>query len=209
MSLTNCPECQKEISDLAESCPHCGVALKPKVKWYEKKPLVIFFLFLFCPVGIYGVWKSSQFGKKAKILITVGVAILLMIVASNEEPVTVAQVEQPHVTTPKVDAPEKWYVGGNLHQSNAIKWQNADYHNKLATSADIIAALWKDKKLIEKIQSRIFLPDDIKPFAKELVVFMDKATEKNPDPELNKKMFTNQKVNEMAVMGVIMMGWTK
>ena len=28
MALTKCPECEKEISDKAESCPHCGKALK-------------------------------------------------------------------------------------------------------------------------------------------------------------------------------------
>lgn len=28
MALINCPECGKEISDQAVSCPNCGVALK-------------------------------------------------------------------------------------------------------------------------------------------------------------------------------------
>lgn len=32
MSLVKCPECQKEISDTARSCPHCGY-LFPKMKF--------------------------------------------------------------------------------------------------------------------------------------------------------------------------------
>ena len=27
MALINCPECNREISDMAESCPHCGLPL--------------------------------------------------------------------------------------------------------------------------------------------------------------------------------------
>lgn len=29
MALIKCPECQKEVSDTAETCPHCGYRLKP------------------------------------------------------------------------------------------------------------------------------------------------------------------------------------
>ena len=36
MALINCPECQKEISDLATMCPNCGVAITPQ-NVYEKK----------------------------------------------------------------------------------------------------------------------------------------------------------------------------
>lgn len=38
MSLINCPECNKEISDSARKCPHCGYPLKEEVEViYEKK----------------------------------------------------------------------------------------------------------------------------------------------------------------------------
>ena len=28
MALIKCPECEKEVSDLAESCPNCGLNIK-------------------------------------------------------------------------------------------------------------------------------------------------------------------------------------
>ncbi len=28
MALIKCPECQREVSNLAETCPHCGYRLK-------------------------------------------------------------------------------------------------------------------------------------------------------------------------------------
>lgn len=34
MALTNCPECQKDVSDMAKICPHCGFKLK---KVFQKK----------------------------------------------------------------------------------------------------------------------------------------------------------------------------
>ena len=30
MALINCPECNKQVSDKAETCPHCGFRLKEK-----------------------------------------------------------------------------------------------------------------------------------------------------------------------------------
>jgi hypothetical protein len=30
VALINCPECNKEVSDKAEACPHCGCGIKPK-----------------------------------------------------------------------------------------------------------------------------------------------------------------------------------
>ena len=42
MALTKCPECQKEVSDTAETCPHCGYRLKkpaprPTIKYYNNR----------------------------------------------------------------------------------------------------------------------------------------------------------------------------
>lgn len=38
MSLINCPECGKEISDLAENCPNCGFPIKSNDSLYSNMP---------------------------------------------------------------------------------------------------------------------------------------------------------------------------
>ena len=48
MALIECNECKKEISDKAESCPHCGAPIKiaktqlPK-KWYQRTSVTLCF----------------------------------------------------------------------------------------------------------------------------------------------------------------------
>ena len=37
MSLTNCPECNKQLSKKAPTCPHCGHPIKPVVIEQTKK----------------------------------------------------------------------------------------------------------------------------------------------------------------------------
>ncbi|MCM1233354.1 MAG: zinc ribbon domain-containing protein [Ruminococcus flavefaciens] len=37
MALINCPECGNEVSDQADSCPHCGMTLKEA----QKQPINI------------------------------------------------------------------------------------------------------------------------------------------------------------------------
>lgn len=46
MSLINCPECQKEVSNKAAKCVHCGVTLnKPKRSFIGRVVKCIFILF--------------------------------------------------------------------------------------------------------------------------------------------------------------------
>ena len=41
--LVNCPECSANVSDKAETCPHCGVGLNASSQIYEKEAHVPFF----------------------------------------------------------------------------------------------------------------------------------------------------------------------
>ena len=41
MAMINCPECGKEISDNAKSCPNCGYSLKKSFKKKSKKGIFI------------------------------------------------------------------------------------------------------------------------------------------------------------------------
>jgi hypothetical protein len=69
--------------------------------------------------------------------------------------------------------------------------------------------MWADKSFKPTIQNRISSVDDYKPWAEQLVIFIDNATRAHEDPVRNHQMFVNQKVAEIATMGFIMMEWTK
>ncbi len=59
MALINCPECGKEISDLAKYCPNCGFQIKREEKDFRKKLvlmlglafIIVFGVILFIVVG--------------------------------------------------------------------------------------------------------------------------------------------------------------
>ncbi|WP_252238860.1 hypothetical protein [Clostridium sp. VAP51] len=49
------------------------------MKWYEKTWVIILFLIFFFPVGLYLVWKHSEFSKKTKIIITAVILVVAII----------------------------------------------------------------------------------------------------------------------------------
>ncbi|WP_286985963.1 hypothetical protein [Halomonas sp.] len=100
-----------------------------------------------------------------------------------------------------------WYEGGSLHAESALAWQDADYENKLATAGDMIATAFSQGMLKDSIASKINGMDDIRSLAEELVNQLDEAFSPEEDPDLNRQLFANQKVNETAVMVLMMMGW--
>ena len=63
MAIVNCKECGKEISDMAQTCPHCGVVLKKDTYTKEiltAKKVAIFLITILILVVIYffitGYW---------------------------------------------------------------------------------------------------------------------------------------------------------
>ena len=54
MALINCPECNKEVSDKAEICPHCGYKL-PK-----QEPM---FQGVYCPKCLKASWTKDGIGE--------------------------------------------------------------------------------------------------------------------------------------------------
>ena len=93
MALIKCPECGKEISDKARSCPHCGNPIRrngmadsdasfhsmstseKSKKFYEKGWFCILMLILFFPVGLFLMWKYKIFSQTVRTIITVFIAI--------------------------------------------------------------------------------------------------------------------------------------
>lgn len=52
MAMIDCPECNKQLSDLAKSCPHCGApAIKKKAVKKPTSPIVVFAMALMA-IGI-------------------------------------------------------------------------------------------------------------------------------------------------------------
>ena len=103
----------------------------------------------------------------------------------------------------------KWYEGGTLHNKSALEWQLASTDNKLASCADFTARIWKTGSFKPSIATQISTVDDLRPYAQELVEFLDAAFQPDPDPAENRKIFANQKVSESAAAGMILLGWNE
>ena len=70
-----CQKCGNQIDDGAPTCPHCGYKIA------NKKPLmstgiVILWLILFFPVGLYFMWAKTDWAKAAKVCVSVFFALM-------------------------------------------------------------------------------------------------------------------------------------
>lgn len=79
MALIKCPECGKEVSDKASSCPNCGYKLQEinQIKVSEKVPLVVSIFYIIC-VFIYAndyLWNTSSI-----IMLIVGMALICLMI---------------------------------------------------------------------------------------------------------------------------------
>ncbi|RUR27716.1 hypothetical protein [Vreelandella nanhaiensis] len=104
-------------------------------------------------------------------------------------------------------AQANWYEGGTLHEASALEWQQATDGNKLATAGDLFAVLMQNGYITSSITSQIKGVSDLRRFSQELANQLDDAFQPDPDPEENRRLFANQKVNESAVLIMTMMGW--
>lgn len=157
---------------------------------------------------------------KKGIYITLGVLFGLAVIGSfmeDEQPSSeqvqpqkeLVRAEDAGTSKPVYDSePErKWYEGGTLHQASALDWQVADYENKLATAADFVSGAYSNEMFNDEIMRSINNMADMRYIAEELVVQLDDAMAIDDDPELNRQMYTNQEVNAVAVMVMIIAGW--
>ena len=73
MALVNCPECDKEISDKALMCPHCGLAFGGRLFGYEyRSQKELFGLPLVHVVLGYGINSMTGKPRVAKGIIAIG-----------------------------------------------------------------------------------------------------------------------------------------
>jgi len=119
MALIDCPECGKQVSDSAPSCPHCGYLITKG----EAEPAYVF------PKKEN---KISALGWAGIILV-----VLLLILALRN---CGGSSDDSNKTTYSQKSPTKeWYEGGTLHKAKIADWKKATYRNKLATCADFMA----------------------------------------------------------------------
>lgn len=95
-----CSRCQKEVGD-AKFCPDCGspttdnstpannMQLTPATpppkqenKWYRQPGGIILLLIFFFPVGLYLMWKYTNWSKNAKIVVSAIIGVFVIISAA-------------------------------------------------------------------------------------------------------------------------------
>lgn len=118
----------------------------------------------------------------------VGITILVGILASNGG--GSGGSKSRSAAPPKPPGPSKWYEGGTLHKVTSQEWHKASYRNRLATSADFIAAS-KTASNMSELRKR----------AEELEQCITEGTD---GIDLN-----NLKVSEVAATCTILLGYTK
>src|SRR5262245_46481899 len=89
----------------------------------------------------------------------------------------------------------QWYSGGTLQAANGLAWQTADANNRLATAADIVAALAKggDTNLTSQTV------EDLRPYAEQLAACITEATQT--------KAAATVPVQDIAALCVVSMQW--
>lgn len=103
MALIKCPKCGKEFSSFAKACPKCGYINEPnekeeilrdkKTAW-SKTSVCIIALIVFCPAGIFLMWKYKKFNKVIRIIIT-AFFIMAMLGAFSDESTEEKPKENP------------------------------------------------------------------------------------------------------------------
>ena len=72
-----------------------------KPRWYDNKTVVVVWLILFCPVGLYALWKNRSFTVKTKWILT-GVVVLVCLAVGVQEPAD----QQIAVAPPEIPSEE-------------------------------------------------------------------------------------------------------
>jgi hypothetical protein len=66
------------------------------------------------------------------------ISLLMLLTACSKS-------ERPQATTSPPPPNKQWYQGGTLHNTTIAEWKVATQENRLATSADMIAATLKNE----------------------------------------------------------------
>ena len=120
-------------------------------KWYENKILVILSIFIFFPIGLFFLWKSSNFNKKGKIIGT-AVTLLFVIIVSNMQP---QQNNPQHIDDQKT----KMAVPDSSSQQG-YKSSKTIITNQINVTLDEVSHVFENGKLY--VLGKTNLPDTTK-----------------------------------------------
>lgn len=88
-----------------------------------------------------------------------------------------------------------WNSGGTLHAANGLAWQKADAKNRLATAADMVAAIAKGGETNLTYQT----VEDFRSYAEQLAACITEATQT--------KAAATLPVQDIAALCVVSMQW--
>lgn len=94
-----------------------------------------------------------------------------------------------------------------LLTDNALKWQSSTDERRITVCKQIIERSWKSGMFSDKASDYIY--KDMITYSNYLCEQINIAFAQNDDETLNKRMFTNQKVGDTAVMIMTIEGWLK
>jgi TM2 domain-containing membrane protein YozV len=148
-----------------------------------------------------GSKKSDSTNRRWLIWAVVGFVLLLMVIGALSD----------HSSRQNYDSGNSSIVSPNnrtrLLDKTAVEWQSASYEDKYATCELALIALWRGNTLRPHVQSKIGSVSDLAPYTRELVVCVDAATRRDPDPVKNQQIFRDVKVHQIIAAGVVTMGW--
>ena len=96
-----CPKCGKQVGNVPpknnfqNQMPQNNIGgKKPKNNWYESTGIIILFLIIFFPVGLFLMWKYSKWSKVPKILISVFFGLIIIGNMGNNKSTTPTSTTQ-------------------------------------------------------------------------------------------------------------------
>jgi len=89
----------------------------------------------------------------------------------------------------------QWYSSGTLHNASGLAWQQADASNRLATAADLVAAVVKEGGTNITYST----VEDFRPYAEQLAACITEATQTRAAATLP--------VQDIAALCVISLQW--
>ena len=116
--------------------------------------------------------------------------------AQESRRVVLGYLSKPKETVIEDQGKVAWYEGGTLHHSTAMEWLRAAEGDRLATSADWVAAFLENTTGWGEFKSM----DQVKPYAKDLQDCVDAAV--YPEP-----VIPNQATYEIAAACAAILNW--